>query len=234
MNIEEYRNQTMGIMVSQSVFLNWVYGWMTSGLLITGVIAFWISSLPVQTLSKLMPMMTLFLIAEVVTVIALSWGLRRLSVAMAVLLFFVYAALNGVTMSVIFLAYELGSVAKVFFITTATFGAMSVVGYTTKRDLSGLGTFFMMGLIGLVIAGIVNIFWYSSKAEMAISVIGVLLFVGLTAYDTQKIKLMALEYSDGNLDKATARKISIIGALELYLDFVNMFLYLLRLMGRRR
>ena len=234
MNIDEYRNQTMGIMVSQSVFLNWVYGWMTSGLLLTGVIAFWISSLPVQTLSKLMPMMTLFLIAEVITVIALSWGLRRLSVAAAVLLFFVYAALNGVTMSVIFLAYELGSVAKVFFITTATFGAMSVVGYTTKRDLSGLGTFFMMGLIGLMIAGIVNIFWYSSKAEMAISVIGVLLFVGLTAYDTQKIKLMALEYSDGNLDKATARKISIIGALELYLDFVNMFLYLLRLMGRRR
>lgn len=234
MNIDEYRNQTMGTAVSQSVFLNWVYGWMTSGLLLTGVIAFWISSLPVQTLSKLMPMMTLFLIAEVITVMVLSWGLRKISATAAVLLFFVYAALNGVTMSVIFLAYELGSVAKVFFITTATFGAMSVVGYTTKRDLSGLGTFFMMGLIGLVIAGIVNIFWYNSMAEMVISVIGVLLFVGLTAYDTQKIKLMALEYSDGNLDKATARKISIIGALELYLDFVNMFLYLLRLMGRRR
>ena len=234
MNIDEYRNQTMGTAVSQSVFLNWVYGWMTSGLLLTGVIAFWISSLPVQTLSKLMPMMTVFLIAEVITVMVLSWGLRKISATAAILLFFVYAALNGVTMSVIFLAYELGSVAKVFFITTATFGAMSVVGYTTKRDLSGLGTFFMMGLIGLVIAGIVNIFWYSSMAEMVISVIGVLLFVGLTAYDTQKIKLMALEYSDGNLDKATARKISIIGALELYLDFVNMFLYLLRLMGRRR
>lgn len=234
MNIDEYRNQTMGMAVSQSVFLNWVYGWMTSGLLLTGVIAFWISSLPVQTLSKLMPMMTVFLIAEVITVMVLSWGLRKISATAAVLLFFVYAALNGVTMSVIFLAYELGSVAKVFFITTATFGAMSVVGYTTKRDLSGLGTFFMMGLIGLVIAGIVNIFWYNSMAEMVISVIGVLLFVGLTAYDTQKIKLMALEYSDGNLDKATARKISIIGALELYLDFVNMFLYLLRLMGRRR
>ena len=234
MNIDEYRNQTMGTAVSQSVFLNWVYGWMTSGLLLTGVIAFWISSLPVQTLSKLMPMMTVFLIAEVITVMVLSWGLRKISATAAILLFFVYAALNGVTMSVIFLAYELGSVAKVFFITTATFGAMSVVGYTTKRDLSGLGTFFMMGLIGLVIAGIVNIFWYNSMAEMVISVIGVLLFVGLTAYDTQKIKLMALEYSDGNLDKATARKISIIGALELYLDFVNMFLYLLRLMGRRR
>lgn len=234
MNIDEYRNQTMGTAVSQSVFLNWVYGWMTSGLLLTGVVAFWISTLPVSTLNKLMPMMTVFLIAELITVMVLSWGLRKISATAAILLFFVYAALNGVTMSVIFLAYELGSVAKVFFITTATFGAMSVVGYTTKRDLSGLGTFFMMGLIGLIIAGIVNIFWYNSMAEMVICVIGVLLFVGLTAYDTQKIKLMAMEYSNGELDTATARKISIIGALELYLDFVNMFLYLLRLMGRRR
>lgn len=235
MDINAYRQETMGqSAVRQNAFINRVYAWMTAGLACTGIIAYFIGMQNPQTLSRLMPWMMPLLIVELVVVIALSWGINRLSAAAATVLFFFYAGLNGVTLSVIFLAYELGSIAKVFFITTATFGAMSAIGYTTKRDLSGLGSFLFMGLIGLIIAGIINAFWYSSQADLVISFIGVLLFVGLTAYDTQKIKRMASACDEGEVDAEIVGKSSIIGALQLYLDFINLFLYLLRLMGRRR
>lgn len=235
MDINAYRQETMGqSAVQQNAFINRVYAWMTAGLACTGVIAYFLGIQSPETLSRLFPWMMPLLIIELLVVLALSWGINRLSAAAATVLFFVYAGLNGVTLSVIFLAYELGSVAKVFFITTATFGAMSVVGYTTKRDLSGLGSFLFMGLIGLIIAGIINAIWYSSEAELVISFIGVLIFVGLTAYDTQKIKRLAAACEEGGADAEVVGKSSIIGALQLYLDFINLFLYLLRLMGRRR
>ena len=137
-------------------------------------------------------------------------------------------------MSWIFLAYELGSVAHVFFVTCGTFAGMSIYGYVTRRDLSGIGSFCGMALWGLIIAGIVNIFWHNNMADFVISCIGVLIFVGLTAYDTQKIKQLALASAEGGISEEESKKYAIIGALELYLDFVNLFLYLLRLFGRRR
>jgi FtsH-binding integral membrane protein len=160
----------------------------------------------------------------------LSFGINRLSASTALMLFFVYAGLLGLSLATIFLAYTGASITRVFFISAATFGATSLYGYTTQRDLTGVGSFLFMGLIGLVIASLVNIFLQSSGLYWVISVVGVLIFVGLTAYDTQSIK----EMYDVNDDGSVAGRKAVMGALRLYLDFINLFLMLLRLFGDRR
>lgn len=219
---------------AQSAFINRVYSWMSVGLAITGCIAWYFGTQKIDFIIKNGGMLLPLIVVEVLVVMALSWMINKINSFVASALFFIYAALNGVTMSWIFLAYELGSVANVFFITCATFGGMSVYGYVTKRDLTTIGSICGMALWGLIIAGIINIFWHNDMAQFVISCIGVLVFVGLTAYDTQKIKQLAIGIADGEYDGETAKKAAVIGALQLYLDFVNLFLYLLRLFGRRR
>lgn len=214
--------------------LRWVYLWMGFGLLVTAGVAF--LTVGSETLTNLLMTPGVILgaiIAELVLVFALSAAITRLSPAAAAVMFFVYAALNGFTLSVIFWAYTGGTITAAFVATAALFGAMTVVGFTTQLDLTRMGTYLMMGVLGLVVAMLVNIFLGSSGLDMIISMGGVLIFTGLTAYDTQKIKVMASDpnvQADGNV----AMKLSIMGALRLYLDFINMFIFLLRILGGRR
>ncbi|MGB6465198.1 MAG: Bax inhibitor-1/YccA family protein [Xanthobacteraceae bacterium] len=176
------------------------------------------------------PLMWVFILAPLGLVFLISFGINRFSAGTALGLFFLYAGLLGLSLASIFLAYTGQSITQVFFISAATFGAMSLWGYTTKRDLTGFGSFMFMGLIGIVIASLVNVFLHSGPLGWAISVIGVLVFVGLTAYDTQRIKEMYSPMDDGTI----AGRKAVMGALSLYLDFINLFLMLLRLMGDRR
>jgi len=176
------------------------------------------------------PLMWVLVFAPVALVFLLSFGIQRMSVPAAQATFWGYSALMGLSLASIFVVYTSESIARVFFISAATFAAMSLYGYTTKRDLTGFGSFLFMGLIGIVIASIVNIFLNSSGLGFAISILGVLIFVGLTAYDTQKIKEMYYVGDDGTV----AGRKAIMGALALYLDFINLFLMLLRLFGDRR
>ena len=176
------------------------------------------------------PLMWVLLLVQLGMVFFLSFRVNSMSVSAAQLTFWAYAALTGVTFSSLGLVYAHDSIARVFLITAGTFGAMSLYGYTTRRDLSGFGSFLFMGLIGIIIASLVNFFFASSALAFAISVIGVLIFTGLTAYDTQKIKEMYLVSDDGTM---MGRK-AIMGALSLYLDFINLFLMLLRLFGNSR
>jgi FtsH-binding integral membrane protein len=216
-----------------------VYNYMTVGLVLTGVTAWAVANTALGTLFFQVSAdgrlgMTVLgwvaFLAPLALVFALSFGVSRMSVGMAQLLFWVYSALMGVSLATIFFAYTLSSITQVFFITAATFGAMSLWGYTTSRDLTGFGSFLFMGLIGLIIASVVNIFLGSSALGFAVSVIGVLIFTGLTAYDTQKIKEMYYAADDGTV----AGRKAIMGALSLYLDFINLFLMLLRLFGQQR
>jgi FtsH-binding integral membrane protein len=163
-------------------------------------------------------------------VLALSFGIQRMSTETAMALFWIYAAVMGLSLGSIFLVFTGESIARVFFITAATYGAMSLYGYTTRSDLSRFGAFLLMGLIGVVIASLVNIFAGSSALQFAISIIGVIVFVGLTAYDTQRIKQMYLESDTAEI----AGKKAVIGALALYLDFINLFMIFLQLFGHRR
>ena len=176
------------------------------------------------------PLVWVIIFAPLALVFFLSFRISKMSVGAAQATFWIYAALVGVSLATIFVVYTATSITQVFFITAATFGAMSLWGYTTKRDLTGMGSFLFMGLIGIIIASIVNIFLGSSALAFAISVIGVLIFTGLTAYDTQKIKEMYTVNDDGTV----AGRKAIMGALSLYLDFINLFLMLLRLFGDRR
>jgi FtsH-binding integral membrane protein len=173
------------------------------------------------------------MIGELALVMALSAGIMKIHPSLAGVMFFAYAAMNGVTLSAIFLVYELGSIGMAFFVAAALFGAMSLIGYSTKKDLTRWRSYLMMGLIGLIIASIVNIFFASSGLDWIVSIVGVLLFLGLTIYDTQRIKAMTVQTMQMG-DEAVAAKMGILGALRLYLDFVNLFLYLLRFLGRRR
>lgn len=222
-----------------------VYMWMTLGLGVTGVIAAVIASQPLTTLVSLSGLYLPLILVQLALVIGLSWGVNRMSAAFATGMFFVYAAVTGLVVGIIVFAYmfngvdakgqailDLMPVAKAFFTTAGLFGTMSVIGYTTKIDLTRFSTFFMMAIIGLLIAMVVNIFLASSMLSFVISVFGVLLFTGLTAYDTQKIKNMASQASMQE-NSEEMRKMSIIGALTLYLDFINLFLMLLSLFGRR-
>ena len=211
-----------------------VYLWMSLGLLITAFVAVTVSSTPSLSRLVLNPAIMIgAIIGEVALVIALGAAMRRLSPTAAAAMFIVYALLNGFTLSIIFAVYALGTISLAFFSAAGTFAAMTVLGYTTELDLSQYRTYFMMALIGLLIAMLVNMFLRSSGLELVISMAGVLIFTVLTAYDTQKIKRWAADPSfteDGSL----LMKVSIMGALTLYLDFVNLFLFLLRLFGRRR
>ena len=209
-----------------------VYVWMTFALAITGITAYLVATN--ETLLTLIyshqAVMWVLVIAELAIVIGVTAAINKLSLPVATLLFVVYSVLNGALFSSIFLVYTMASIAKVFFITAGTFGAMSLYGYTTKSDLTSWGKILIMGVLGLIIATVVNIFLKSSGLEMIISYAGVLIFVGLTAYDTQKIKQMCLQAPDAG---ETMQKYALLGALSLYLDFINLFIYLLRLFGRR-
>jgi len=224
----------LGLDETFSTVLRRVYSWMALGLLVTAMTATFVSVSPLfQVLAGQPLLFFVLLIAELGLVIGLSWGINRISPATAMLLFFAYAALNGLTFSVLFVVYTLGSVAYTFFATAGLFGVMSVIGYTTKMDLSKLGSFLLMGLIGLIIAMVVNIFWASTALGWIVTFAGVLLFLGLTVYDTQRIKRMtAVALRQGNED--VQARMGILGALALYLDFINLFLFILRLTGRRR
>jgi FtsH-binding integral membrane protein len=216
-----------------------VYNYMLMGLALTGLTAWFTASTPAfsqlffQTTARgysLSGLGWVVLLAPLGLVFFLSWRIQKMSFAAAQMTFWVYAALMGIGLTPILLLYTGASVAQVFFITSATFGAMSLWGYTTKRDLSGFGSFLFMGLVGLIIASLVNMFMQSSMMQWVISVAGVLIFTGLTAYDTQSIKETYYVGDDGSM----AGKKAVMGALRLYLDFINLFLMLLRLMGDRR
>tara|TARA_B100002052_G_scaffold101859_1_gene94040 strand:- start:427 stop:1173 length:747 start_codon:yes stop_codon:yes gene_type:complete len=218
-----------------------VYNYMGSALLVTGIVAlitfkFSVLSLSPLTLTSLgnslynSGLAWIVMLAPLGVVLYMSFGIRKMSASKAQTTFWIFAALMGLSLSSIFLVYTETSITRVFFITAGTFGAMSIYGYTTKRDLTKFGSFLMMGLIGIIIASIVNIFMKSSMMYFVISILGVLIFVGLTAYDTQKIKNMYLSSDSGEL----MGKKAIMGALTLYLDFINLFIMLLRLFGQRR
>lgn len=208
---------------------------MTAGLALTGVVAYWLTGNAAAMRAIVTNPMLFYgaMIGELVLVMFLSARIGAMSAAAATVAFAVYAALNGVTMSVIFLAYTGTTIALAFFTTAATFGAMSIYALTTKRDLSGIGHYLLMGLIGLIIASVVNMFLRSTPMYYLISYAGVALFMGLTAWDTQRITAMSRQFS-GTVDEENYIKLSIMGALKLYLDFINIFLFLLRIFGRRK
>ncbi|HEA69013.1 MAG TPA: Bax inhibitor-1/YccA family protein [Desulfobacterales bacterium] len=215
-------------------FVRSVYNWMAIGLALTGFVAFYVSNN--ESMMRLIfgNQIIFFglIIGELALVFTISARVQKIKASTATALFVLYAALNGVTLSVIFLIYTRTSITSTFFICAATFVTCSIYGMTTKRDLTSLGGFMVMGLIGIIIASVVNIFIGSYGLHMIISYIGVIVFVGLTAYDTQKLKTMALSQPAG-LDAGVVRKGAILGALSLYLDFINLFLMLLRILGNR-
>jgi FtsH-binding integral membrane protein len=207
-----------------------VYNYMAGGLALTGVVAFLTASSPAMIHAIFgTPLAWVVMLAPLGVVFYLSARVNKMSFAQAQTWFWVFAGLMGLSMASIFLAYTQTSIAKVFFITAASFGGLSLYGYTTKKDISGWGSFLFIGLIGIILASVVNIFVHSSGLSFAVSIIGVLVFAGLTAYDTQRIKEMYVT-SDGT---EIAGKKAVMGALALYLDFINLFLMLLRLLGNR-
>lgn len=208
-----------------------VYGWMTFALLVTGLVAAVVASDPAFARGVARWFLAI-VIAELAVVVGLSWFLPRMSAAFATGAFVFYAALNGLTFGLIFTLYTGESVAVAFLVTAGTFGAMSLYGWTTKRDLSTLGNLCTMALLGIVIASLVNVIFRSPAISWAVTYVGVLVFVGLTAYDTQVLKRLDRRVGAGGGDEA--RKLSIIVALKLYLDFINIFLFMLRILGRRR
>jgi hypothetical protein len=213
---------------SQRTFMSRIYRWMFAGLALTGGIAFYTVTNE-ALLGFVMKSYWFLIIAELGLVLALSFLVRRLSASTAGLMFVAYASLNGLTLSGIFLAYRLGSVAQAFFVTAGAFGAMSLYGTVTKKDLTSWGSFLYMGLIGLVIAGVVNFFLHSGLLSFVWSCVSVVVFTGLTAYDTQKLRRMHEMGGEGGV-----QALAIVGALTLYLDFINLFLSILRLFGKRR
>ena len=217
-----------------NTFIRSVYNWMAIGLALTGIVAYYVSHN--ETLVRLIfGNQILFfglIIAELALVFYLSARIQKVQPSTATGMFMLYAVLNGVTLSFIFLVYTRSSIASTFFICAATFVVTSIFGWSTKRDLTSMGQFLFMGLIGIIIASVVNMFVRSSGMSMIISYIGVIVFVGLTAYDTQQLKAMALS-QPADVGAGVIRKGAIIGALKLYLDFINLFLMLLRILGNR-
>lgn len=232
MEYRSYQEESRLMDLVQSFFMQ-VYGWMFLGLLTTGALAYYTTTS--ETLLNLIfgnpYAIWVLLIAQLGLVMGISGAIRTLSYSVAGFLFFIYSALMGLTLSSIFLVYTSESISTVFFITAGTFGAVSIYGYFTKADLTKMGSILFMALIGLIIASVVNIFLQNPTLYWILSYAGVLIFVGLTAYDTQKLK--NLVYSS-NADSDTINKLAILGALTLYLDFINLFLYLLRIFGKRR
>ncbi len=220
--------------IQVNTFIRSVYNWMAIGLGLTGFVAFYVSNS--EAIMRLIfgNQLIFFglIIGELALVFTISARVHKMQASTATSFFVLYAALNGVTLSAIFLVYTRASITSTFFICSATFIAASIFGMTTKRDLTSMGQFLFMGLIGIVIASVVNLFMRSSGISMIVSYIGVIVFVGLTAYDTQKLRAMALSQPAG-VDGGTLRKGAILGALTLYLDFINLFLMLLRILGSR-
>ncbi len=221
--------------VAVNSFIRSVYNWMAIGLALTGFISFYVAGN--ETILRLVFGNKLIffglIIGELALVYSISAKIDKIQASTATSLFILYAALNGVTLASIFLIYTMESIASTFFICAGMFTCCSIYGYVTKKDLTSVGSFMIMGLIGIIIASVINMFIQSSMMTMIISYVGVLIFVGLTAYDTQKIKQMSLSQPAG-LDASVIRKGAIIGALTLYLDFINMFLFLLNIFGGSR
>ena len=225
-----YESRTDSVTLVQ--FFNAVYAWMATGVALSAVVAWWVSTQP-QLMTRIFrgPALFVLIIVELGLVVAISGAINKISAGVATALFLLYAALNGLTLSGIFLAYTGASLAMTFAVTAGTFGAMSVYGFVTKRDLTRYGSLLFMALIGLIIATVVNIFWANQILYWAINYLGVLIFVGLTAYDSQMLRVIAVQTADNT---AMAARMAIVGALKLYLDFINLFLFMLRIMGNRR
>ena len=228
--VTNVKTATTDIDVGLRNYMIGVYNNMGLGLLVSGVIAYIVGTSP--SLTQMVfggPQAYLFIFAPLVAVLALSFGIEKMSVGTARLAFYGFAAIMGISLSSIFITYQLGSIFQVFLITAVMFGSMSLYGYTTKKDLTSIGSFLIMGLWGLVIASIVNIFMQNSMMQLVIAAIGVVVFTGLTAYDTQKIKEIYY-HTEGD----TRAKAAIMGALNLYLDFINLMISLLQLLGQRK
>ena len=231
-NYQSAATQEAQVSVAFPALMRKVYVWMALALVITGFTAYFVATN--ATLLSLIystpAVMWILIGVELAIVIGVTAAINRLSLPVATLLFVLYSVINGALLSSIFLVYTMASIAKVFFITAGTFAAMSIYGYTTKKDLTSIGKIVMMALIGLIIATVVNLFLKSSGLDMILSYAGVVIFVGLTAYDTQKIKQMCMQAPDVS---EQMQKYALLGALSLYLDFINLFIYLLRIFGRR-
>jgi FtsH-binding integral membrane protein len=231
--LKEYANERQwAVSEAFPVLMRKVYLWMTLALVITGMTAYGVANSPaiLQIIYGNPAVMWVVVIAELALVFGVSAAINRISLTTATLMFIVYSVLNGVMLSSIFLVYTASSISTVFMITAGTFGAMALIGYTTKTDLSSMGKILFMALIGLIIATIVNFFVKSSGLSLILNYVGVLIFVGLTAWDSQKIKEMMLQAPDAS---ESMQKYALLGALTLYLDFINLFIYLLRIFGRR-
>ena len=232
-DVDSLRNKDFAMSTAFPALMRKVFVWMTLALAITGLTAYGVATSPALLSLIFSSKVTFFglIIAEFALVFAISGAINRLSLSTATLLFILYSVVNGATLSSIFFAFSVATIGKVFFITAGTFGAMALVGYTTKTDLTSMGKLLFMALLGIIIASVVNMFVASSGLDLILSYVGVLVFVGLTAYDTQKIKQMCQTAPDAG---ESAQKLALIGALSLYLDFINLFLYLLRIFGNNR
>ncbi|WP_295366515.1 Bax inhibitor-1/YccA family protein [uncultured Prevotella sp.] len=232
-DVDSLRNKDYAMSTAFPALMRKVFVWMTLALAITGLTAYGVATSPAILSLIFSSKVTFFglIIAEFALVFAISGAINRLSLSTATMLFILYSVINGATLSSIFFAFSVATIGKVFFITAGTFGAMALVGYTTKTDLTSMGKLLFMALLGIIIASVVNMFVASSGLDLILSYVGVLVFVGLTAYDTQKIKQMCQAAPDAG---ESAQKLALIGALSLYLDFINLFLYLLRIFGNNR
>ena len=232
-DVDSLRNKDFAMSTAFPALMRKVFVWMTLALAITGLTAYGVATSPTILSLIFSSKVTFFglIIAEFALVFAISGAINRLSLSTATLLFILYSVINGATLSSIFFVFSVATISKVFFITAGTFGAMALVGYTTKTDLTSMGKLLFMALLGIIIASVVNMFVASSGLDLILSYVGVLVFVGLTAYDTQKIKQMCQTAPDAG---ESAQKLALIGALSLYLDFINLFLYLLRIFGNNR
>ena len=230
--MQQIYTQQEELSMIQNAFMQKVYTWMFGALTITGAVAYVISTKQSLIEYFMLNQTTFYLLmfAELGLVMYLSARINKMSSTTAFVLFTIYSVLNGITFSLIFQIYTASSIASTFFVTAGTFAAMSLYGWTTKKDLTSIGSFLYMALIGLIIASVVNWFLASPMMYWIITYAGILIFVGLTAYDTQKIKKMSIQFQDNE----SHNKGAIMGALTLYLDFINLFLYLLRLLGDRR
>ncbi len=231
---EVFSARACDVLALQRAFINRVFLWMTTGLAITAFAAYFTAKNFYNYIVASPGIFWGLIIVEFLLVLGLTAAIRSISPAAALIGFIVFAALNGVSLSWIFLVYNLNSITATFLSTSLTFGIMGMYGWVTKRDLTAIGSLGTMLLLGLIISSVVNIFLRNSTFDLIISAVGVLVFVGLTAYDTQKIKQLAISVGQGGVSDADLRKMSIIGALTLYLDFINLFLYLLRFMGNRK
>ena len=233
--VKDYRNVSEEITFASaySSLMRKVYLWMTCALAVSGLAAYYVATSPklIMAIYGNSWVMWVLIILELALVIGLTAAIRKLSFPVAALMFLVYSIVNGVVLSSIILAYTMTSIATTFFVTAGTFGVMAVIGSVTKKDLTRIGSLALMGLIGIIIASIINIFVGNGIADIVISIIGIIIFIGLTAYDAQKIKQMMMAADDVNDE---TQKLAVIGALSLYLDFINLFLYLLRFFGRGR